>query len=320
MLESELALELTNKNILITGGTGFFGKNLTEHLVYLNEQYSLKLTIYVMARKQVIQNGAIFIEQDVSKKIIFDRPIDFIIHAATPVVYDSSTPEELLDIIVNGTQNVANLALKLGCKKFIHISSGAVYGLQPEEIDRVEENSLFNIKFYDPQNAYATGKRIAEILLDSFLKESNIHYTIVRGFAFSGKYLALDQQLAIGNFVRDVVDNKIINIKGDGTAIRSYMDSEDLNTWLITILLKGRNREVYNLGSDEAISIKELAYKVASQVEGATVNIENNTNVNVRKNRYVPSIEKAKSELGLKLRITLDQSIHKMINIYRKSR
>lgn len=309
--------ELANKKILITGGTGYFGKNLCGFLNQLNEAHALNITIYVMARKPITQKGIFFVEQDVAQKINFDIPVDFIIHAATPVFNDLSTPEELLNIIINGTQNIARMAAKLNCKRFLHVSSGAVYSAQPEWMEKIEEDYFEEVAIFDFKNPYGTGKRISELMLGSIFKNSDTSYSVARCFAFSGKYLAFDQQLAIGNFIRDAIESKSINIKGDGSAIRSYLDSEDLNIWLLTMLLKGRNQQAYNLGSEEAISIKELAFKVAGFLNGTTVTIQNLNSENIKKNRYVPSTKKVFEEMGLRVSVTLDESIKRMISFYK---
>jgi dTDP-glucose 4,6-dehydratase len=84
------------------------------------------------------------------------------------------------------------------------------------------------------------------------------------------------------------------------------------------MLLKGKNHEAYNLGSDQALSMKELAYKIASFVEDTTVTIQNCSNENIKKNRYIPSIKKAYDQLGLSPSVSLDESINKMIGFYKE--
>lgn len=309
---------LRGKKILITGGTGFLGKNLCEFLIHLNTNYNLKLTIYVMARRNENLFGVEFIQHDLTEEYKGNSTFDYIIHAATPVVYDQSTNDEILKIIVNGTQHICEFAKKTSCKKILIVSSGAVYGLQPDDVEFIDENYFNEVSIYDSKNAYGTGKRLSEIVAKNILKDSGVEFSVARGFAFSGKYLAFDQHFALGNFVRDAIETHVIKVKGDGQAIRSYMDSEDLSYWLIVLLLLGKNNEAYNLGSEEMISIKDLAQKVAGFVSGSRVEIQNLKIDNVKKNRYVPSTKKAQKEFGLKLTVSLDQSIKKMIRFYKE--
>ena len=320
MTKLEIANLLKNKSILITGGTGFFGKNLCEFLVEINREFNSNIKIYSMARRKVAIEGVSFLEQDLTKEISIHLEIDFVIHTATPVVNDKSTSNELLSIIINGTQNIISWSKLNKVKKILFISSGAVYGAQPSEIKKVDESYFEKVPVFDENNAYASGKRISELMAYSLLKDSSVEFSIARGFAFSGKYLALDQHFAIGNFVKDAIDGKKIKVKGDGTAIRSYMDNIDLCFWTLAILLKGRSLEAYNLGSDQEITIKELALTISRMVPGTEVQIENEKNSVIKSNRYVPSTEKAQSELNLKLTVTLEESIQKMLEIYRKER
>jgi dTDP-glucose 4,6-dehydratase len=320
MIDSNLYSELQNKSILITGATGFFGKNLVEDLIKINNEHNLNLKIYALSRNPRKVSGVENIAQDVSLAFNFNLNVDYLIHAATPVVYDKSTNDELLSIIINGTKNAIDYSLKNNVKKFLLVSSGAVYGTHTDETEAINEELFLEPQIFDPKNSYATGKRISEHLCHSLLSKSKVNYSIARGFAYSGRYLALDQHLAIGNFVRDAVDTGEIIVKGNGMALRSYMDNEDLSNWLMTILLKSKNGEAYNLGSDQKISIQKLAQIVSECLPGCTYKILGTIDPQLKSNLYVPSIEKAKSELNLKLTINLKESIEKMIEIYRNSK
>jgi len=82
-------------------------------------------------------------------------------------------------------------------------------------------------------------------------------------FCFCRSLFAIRWKFAIGNFISSLLKNKKIIIHGDGTPIRSYMYVSDLVIWLITILIKGKNCYPYNIGSEEEISIENLAKTIA---------------------------------------------------------
>ena len=115
---------------------------------------------------------------------------------------------------------------------------------------------------------------------------------------------------AIGNFIRDALWRDEILVQGDGTAVRSYMDQRDLAHWLLALLEHGKPGEAYNVGSDEAISIADLAHLVRDVVSpGKPVRILGKSMGNSERNRYVPDVSKAIDELQLYLRYSLVQAV-----------
>ena len=144
--------------------------------------------------------------------------------------------------------------------------------------------------------------------------ETNIEMKIARCFAFVGPYLPLDAHFAIGNFIRDGLKGGPIIVKGDGTPHRSYLYAADLAIWLWTILFRGQSCRPYNVGSDESLSVAEVARAVihvftptpSMQILKAAKNgqpIE----------RYVPSTKRASSELQLRPFIRLQLAVQRSI-------
>lgn len=310
--------KLKGKTILITGGTGYFGKVLTEHFSKLNVDHGLDIRILLSARNPVKMTGIDFVKSDIRQPLKIDGNIDFIIHAATPVANDKSESNDLLDIIINGTQNILNLALEKKSSKIINISSGAIYGTQPKGIELLPESFSKDVLLFNSSNIYGSGKLIAENIVENFCRNNNINYLTLRCFAFSGKYLPLDAQFAIGNFIRDAKRNGIIKIKGDGSAIRSYLDSSDMADWVTTALMSNESEKTYNVGSEYAISILDLAHLVASLVPGTKVEVENSLSREIKTNRYIPSVAKIMNELKVTQKVSLKQSIENMINFERE--
>jgi dTDP-glucose 4,6-dehydratase len=119
--------------------------------------------------------------------------------------------------------------------------------------------------------------------------------------------LPRDQHFAIGNFIRDGLNQEPVVVKATSPVYRSYMHAHDLASWLMTIAFAANpSAPIFNVGSDESISIQELGQKIARYFGvGSIVSPINNGNIN----RYVPSIAKAKKELRLTLKMNLDQAI-----------
>jgi dTDP-glucose 4,6-dehydratase len=163
----------------------------------------------------------------------------------------------------------------------------------------------------DPNSAYGEGKRVGELLCAMAHKEHGLETTIARCFAFVGPHLPLDAHFAIGNFIRDAMRGDPIRVK-DGTPYRSYLYAADLAIWLWTILFKGASCHPYNVGSEHDATISQLAETVASTLGGAIQSPSTSTpHLNSLPSRYVPSIDRAKTGLGLKVCIPLEESIFK---------
>jgi dTDP-glucose 4,6-dehydratase len=137
-------------------------------------------------------------------------------------------------------------------------------------------------------------------------QEHGLETMIARCFAFVGPHLPLDAHFAIGNFIRDAMKGELIKVK-NGSPYRSYLYAADLAIWLWTILFKGAACRPYNVGSDQEITIADLAQTVVSTLGGSVLTLTPSENVSA--SRYVPSVNRAIQELGLQVRTNLTASI-----------
>lgn len=316
---------LKNTRIFITGGTGFVGCWLLETLIWANYQKSLSLKVDVLTRNiekfkikapHLCHDSAIkLIQGNVNDLSSLQQNYDLIIHAATDVVQSQTNPVDVYDDIVQGTREILNLAKRCGCKQFLLTSSGAVYGISADTPDLIPENYLAAPATTDSRSAYGQAKRISEWLANSM--ESSFEVKIARCFALIGPYLPLDAHFAAGNFIRNSLNKENIVIKGDGTTVRSYLYAADMVIWLLTILMKGKSTEIYNLGSDQGISIADLAKKISYLASNPqAVSVSASPLKDGKPQRYLPNIDKAKAELSLSIYTSLDKSIEKTLQWY----
>ncbi len=323
--------DVRDSNFFITGGTGFIGTWLVQSLIWLNRKFNLNIRVVLLTRKPehfIKAKKWIYECQEVSilKGDVrnFDSPkekFEYVVHAATEssTNLNNDNPLEMLDVIVSGTKNVLNFAANRGAKKIIYLSSGAIYGKQPPDITHVDEGFLGGPPITNSSSAYAEGKRVAELMCICYAQKFNFEIKIARLFAFVGPFLKLDSHFAIGNFIRDGLMGGPIIVKGDGTPYRSYMYASDLSIWLWTILFKGESCRPYNVGSEEPISIADLAYLVSSCFDKPIeVKIMKQPIPGVPPERYVPSTKRAREELGLTQKVGLKEAILKTIEWYRK--
>ena len=312
--------------LLIFGGTGFFGKTLLSY--FRKSNFGIHKLFLLSRQPEKIEDVFdinIFpfetqnISQDIREPIQLNESVDYIIHAVAESGSSVGIDDPLLmrDVIVEGTRNVLEYARRHKVKRVLFISSGAMYGKQPIDLSHIPEGYAGAPDPLNPLNAYGCAKRQAENLCALYHHHYDIDYVVARCFAFVGQYLPLDAHFAIGNFIRDGIKGGPIMVKGDGTTIRSYLYADDLAEWLWTILKKGRTGETYNVGSDKAITIGDLAHMVSSCFDpNPEVTIKTKPSGNV--NRYVPDVEKVKTILGVSEKIGLIDGIKRTINFYQK--
>ena len=134
---------------------------------------------------------------------------------------------------------------------------------------------------------------------------------MARCFAFVGRDLPLNVHFAIGNFIRDALWREQIHVAGDGAPKRSYMDQRDLGRWLLALLCRAKPGQAYNVGSEEAVTVAEIAQIVRDTLAPAKSVIIASTQRNDLRSKYVPSTRKARDELGVDLMHPLTESIRK---------
>ncbi|BDA79169.1 dTDP-glucose 4,6-dehydratase [Leptospira kobayashii] len=319
--------KLKNEKIFLTGGTGFIGRWFLESFLHANRVLNLDARLTVLSRdpesflrkypKYKSQNQIDFRKGDVLEFPALEKDFTVFIHAAaeSDSRLDSENALATSQIIVQGTKNVLDFAVDCNAKYFLYLSSGAVYG---SLIDPHITEKYAGAPLIDPKFTYGESKRYAELLCRIYAGKSKIKISIARCFAFVGPGLPLNSAFAIGNFINNILEQTKIQIQGDGTPFRSYMYPSDLMIWLWTILFHSDSSEIYNVGSDVGISILDLAKEI-SDMEGLSDNVvvHKEKNPNAPISYYVPSVQKAKEELALKIRINLHESIRKTIRFHR---
>ena len=319
--------EARGKHIFVSGGTGFFGAWLLESLVFCNRRLNLDLSATVLTRDPETFGGKMphlvsepsiqILRGDVRSFAFPEENFEYIIHAAVPTSLSAADhPLELLSMLLDGTERMLRFAKSHGAKKFLFTSSGAVYGSQPEYLSHIPESYLGGPNWLDPKAVYAEGKRVCEQMCSLHGIESDIEFTVARCFAFVGPHLPLDRHFAIGNFIGDALAGRNIRILGDGTPIRSYLYAADLAIWLWTLLFRpsgSKSRlQVYNVGSAEAISIRDLAREVIEELDPSLkVEIAGQANAGSPLLQYVPDVKRAEAEVGLRQTIGLRDAIRR---------
>jgi dTDP-glucose 4,6-dehydratase len=311
--------------LFVTGGTGFVGSWLLESFTWANARLALGANAVVLTRDPDAFRSAV-------PQLAYDPAVDLVagdvrslpelgafdatIHAAAPASkkLNDEEPLVMLETIVDGTRDVLELAARSGSIPVLLTSSGAVYGRQPRALAAVDETYAGAPDALDARSAYHEGKRVAELLGAIYAQTCGIKLKLARLFAFVGPYLPLDRHFAIGNFIRDGLAGDPIEILGDGTSVRSYLYAADMAGWLWAILARGADARAYNVGSDQAIDIAGVARAVAGSFDPKPpVEIRGRALPETLPERYVPSVARARTELGLEQTIDLAEGIRRTI-------
>jgi nucleoside-diphosphate-sugar epimerase len=305
---------LRGKKLFLTGGTGFFGKWLLAGLLFANDELDLDLKLTVLSRQPaafaeqfpVVDKipALSFVAGNVAYFFTGPRRFDYILHAATDTAILSSEADERerARTIVGGTRRMLEFAQNSGAQRFLNISSGGVYGIFTGQPSGAKEDDY---ALAHPLTPYAEAKREAEQLC----AESGIDFVTARAFAFLGPYLPRDAHFAAGNFLRDALRGGPILVRGDGTALRSYLHPADLVIWLLRLLLRGQRARAYNVGSDEAVSIAQLARHIANAMNPPVEVVIQSAEPQGPQNIYLPDITRVRTELNLEVAIPLPDAI-----------
>lgn len=308
--------------VLITGGTGFVGK----HLLDVIDSHTTPLTlddIVIASRSPKVTGHQVeTVTWDVTSNLVPNLHVDAVIHAATPASAELNalSPRRMFDQIVDGARRVIEFCgNQPDPPRVIFTSSGAVYGEMPPSVTAWREDSRLAADALDAKSAYASGKRAAEAMFAIAGYEGVCRPTIARLFAFSGRHLPLDSHFALGNFIRDALAGGPVRVRGSGSAVRSYLDGDDMANWILRALLgEVAANKVIHVGSDKAIRIDELACLVADRAgidpeDESRVVIEARTTAIDGLDRYLPNIDATRALLGITRMVGLAESIDRML-------
>lgn len=315
----------------ITGGTGFFGMWLLESFAHANDRLGLGMRATVLTRDPAAfarkaphltaRRDLIFHQGDLCTFAFPTGRFTHLIHAAadTGVWTKKESPAGLNGRISAGVNHLLDFAVAAVVENFLHISSGAVYGPQPLTLPHLPEDYPGILTPLPAGAAWAEGKRVAEQLCVAHATKHGYSLKIARCFAFVGPHL--DENYAVGNFIRDALLGRPISVTGDGTPQRSCLYAADLAIWLWTLLLAGAPGRAYNVGSPHGVSIADLARAVAAASgRSLSVQVAARPRPGQPPDRYVPAVDRAEAELGLRAWIPLDEALRKTLVWQRRAK
>jgi dTDP-glucose 4,6-dehydratase len=300
---------------------------LTEAIVYLNAIHDYKIKLYLLARNieafrvsvpHLAKHKFIYlINQDVRTVSDLPNDINYVIHAAaSPDSREHNTqPLKTVDTIVKGTSNILEACWRLqDLRKFINISSNNIYGHVASNEQGIAENEMGYLDCNSIGSIYAESKRTAEAICAAFKNQQRLPIITVRPFTFIGPYQSLEKPWAANSFMRDALLGGPIRILGDENTVRSYLYGSDMAIWLLKILAVGKVNAVYNIGGIEAISLKDLAKKIAEQFSTKIeIQVKSSKDFSSSNRFNTPNLESLKKDCNVVQQIGLIEAIKKTI-------
>lgn len=296
---------LDGGRILVTGGTGFVGSWLLELLTWGVDRMALAVKVVAVTRDparfaahrpHLAGHRSVELRRgDVRAAHADGEVFDFVIAgaAASAASGDARSEGDVADV-QRANAALARHHLDRSDARVLLLSSGAARAAATD--------------------AYARAKRDAE---DVVTAAGGRAATVARLFAFVGPYLPLELNFAAGNFLGDALAGRPVRVRGDGSPTRTYLYPADLAAWLWTILVGGRPGTRYDVGSAEAVTVAELARRVAALADPPVgVVIEGGAVASSAEDRYVPDLTAA-ARLGLLSNWTLDEALARTFHWHR---
>lgn len=289
------------KNILITGGCGFIGKNLIIHLLSTQneninklicidnfsssreDEFNLFLEKYNKENKILLFTGDICNKEFLNNLLTYHIP--FSIHEiyhlaciASPIIY-KQFPLETLNTGYIGTKNILDIAV-LYKAKLLYSSTSEVYG--DAEQSPQKETYYGNVNSYGCRSCYDEGKRIGEALCYTYRHKYNADIRIARIFNTYGPHMMIDDGRIITEVIKNLINDTTVTIFGDGTQTRSICMVDDTVKMLID-LMNSDYKDPINIGNNIELSVNEIAHTIESVYK----KIKNDDNIEL-KVEYLP--------------------------------
>lgn len=297
------------KTLCLLGGTGFFGKSFIQAFIEGKLDRWEIGKIYIASRNatQFSKNNYLYLNPNISyvdldiSNISEIPDCDYVMHFANSsqkISYEKNTKKEIDNInkgMLSFVESIINS--KNYPSHILYTSSGAVYGPTAETLFSEKFPIKTAQRFKSVKQDYAEAKLISEDIFRQ-LNNKNIKLSIARCFSFVGPFLPRHTHFVAGNLIQNILNREPLEVKASRPIYRSYLHTDDLITWLMTVLTNGNEDcPTYNVGSDDVVEIHELAKDLSSHFDLPLKITQCYSNI---ADLYVPNICKCRS-LGLNL-------------------
>lgn len=270
--------KLKDKNLMLSGATGLLGSFLIDVILEKNVNDKLNCTVYALGRnekkakerffKYKDDEHLIFIPYDVQKPFQKSNlgTVDYVLHLASnthPMQY-STDPIGTITTNIIGLLNMLDFAVEHRATRFAFASSNEIYGENRGDVEFFDEDYCGYINSNTMRAGYPESKRCGEALCQAYKNQKGLDVVIPRFTRSYGPTMLTSDTKAISQFIKKGIDGQDIVLKSAGTQFYSYTYVADAISGLLTVLLKGRSGDAYNIAEEcSDIMLKDLAAIIA---------------------------------------------------------
>src|SRR3954453_12327632 len=299
---------------LVTGGAGFLGSHLCDHLLARGHRV-ICVDNFDTGSLQNIKHlregdNFRFLMIDIPSHYEIDEPVDFVFHMASPAspIDYARLPLHTLKVGAYGTHNTLGLA-KIKRARFLLASTSEVYGdplVHPQP-----ETYWGNVNPIGPRGVYDEAKRYAEALTMAYLRQQGVDTCIARIFNTFGPRLRANDGRAIPTFLAQALADRPLTVFGDGSQTRSFCYVDDLIRGLIALAESGVHEPI-NLGNPEEMTLLEMAQTIVEMTESRSKIVFEALPVDDPQVRQ-PDITRARDLLGWEPQVDLREGLRRTI-------
>lgn len=271
---NQLLGQLAGRTILLSGATGMIGKCIIDLLMQYNDDCPKEQQVRIIALSRNEESARQRLGEHWSKDTLRYVPCDvnvevpecgraeYIIHAASnthPQQYSQDAVGTIASNVI-GTKNLLDYAVSHQAERFCFLSSVEIYGENRGDTDRFEEDYLGYIDCNTLRAGYPESKRVGETLCNAYAQTYCLDFVIPRLSRVYGPTMLLSDSKAIAQFIKKAAAGEDIVLKSAGTQLYSYTYVVDAAMAVLSVLLKGKSRQAYNVADMQSeITLRALA-------------------------------------------------------------
>ena len=310
---TERGKKISMSTALVTGGAGFLGSHLCEHLLEQGHRVICVDNLDTATLENIEHlrdTDFVFLNHDMTAHLETEKPVDFVFHLASPAspIDYARLPLHTLKVGSYGTHNALGLA-KFKRARFLLASTSEVYG--DPQVHPQPETYWGNVNPIGPRGVYDEAKRYAEAMTMAYHRQQGVNTSIARIFNTYGSRMRPHDGRAIPTLVRQALDNKPLTIFGDGSQTRSFCFVDDMVRGLYALAMSDEHLPV-NLGNPREFTILKLAETVLEITGSESEIVFEALPVDDPQIRQ-PDITRARQLLDWEPEIELEEGLRRMI-------